>query len=47
MAKDQWVTVTAKIEVKFHPSYRGKGPVLNALEVRPAKKPEPEVATFY
>jgi hypothetical protein len=39
--------VKAKIEVKFHPSYRGKGPVLTALEVRPAKKPEPEVATFY
>ena len=47
MAKDQWVTVTAKIEVKFHPSYRGKGPVLTASEVRVAKKPEPEVATFY
>ena len=47
MAKDQWVTVKAKIDVKFHPSYRGKGPVLTALEVRLAKKPEPEVATFY
>lgn len=47
MAKDQWVTVTAKIEVKFHSMYRGKGPVLTATEVRVAKKPEPEVATFY
>ena len=47
MAKDQWVTVTAKIEVMFHPTYRGKGPVLQATDVRPAKKPEPEVATFY
>jgi len=47
MAKDQWVTVTAKIEVKFHPSYRGRGPVLTATKVMPAKKPEQEVATFY
>ncbi len=47
MAKDQWVTVTAKIEVKFHPVYRGKGPVLTAEKVVVAKKPEPEVATFY
>lgn len=47
MGKDQWVTVTAKIEVKFHPTYRGKGPVLTASEVRPAKRPEQEVATFY
>lgn len=47
MAKDQWVTVKAKIDVKFHPTYRGKGPVLTALEVRVAKKPEQEVATFF
>ena len=47
MAKDQWVTVTAKIEVKFHSIYRGKGPVLTATEVRLAKKPEQEIATFY
>ena len=47
MAKDQWVTVTAKIEVKFHPTYRGKGPVLTASKVVPAKRPEQEVATFF
>lgn len=47
MAKDQWVTVTARIDVKFHTIYRGKGPVLTATEVRLAKKPDPEVATFY
>lgn len=47
MAKDQWVTVTATIEVKFHPTYRGKGPVLTASKVVPAKKPEQEVATFF
>ncbi len=47
MAADQWVTVTARIDVKFHPAYRGKGPVLTAKEVRVAKKPDPELATFY
>ena len=47
MDKDQWVTVTAKIEVKFHAIYRGKGPVLTAIKVVPAKRPEQEVATFY
>lgn len=47
MASDQWITVTAKIQVKFHPSYRGKGPVLAVQDVRVAKKPEQEVVTFY
>ncbi|MCI9469480.1 MAG: GTPase [Oscillospiraceae bacterium] len=47
MASDQWVTVTAKLEVKFHPSYGGKGPVLTAQEVAVAQKPEQEVATFF
>ena len=47
MASDQWGTVTAKLEVKFHPSYGGKGPVLTAQEVAVAQKPEQEVATFF
>ena len=47
MASDQWITVTAKIQVKFHPSYRGKGPVLAVQDARVAKKPEQEVVTFY
>ena len=47
MASDQWVTVTATIHNKFHATYGGKGPVLTALDVQVAKKPEQEVATFF
>ena len=41
-----WVMVTARIDVRFHGIYRGVGPVLTALEVAPAERPENEVATF-
>ena len=34
-----WVTVTAKVDYKFHNIYRGKGPVLTAISVEPAEKP--------
>lgn len=47
MAADQWVTVTATVNNKFHAAYGGKGPVLTALDVTAAKKPEQEVATFF
>ena len=32
-----WVTVTAKVNYKFHNIYRGKGPVLTAISVEPAE----------
>ena len=41
-----WVTVTAKVNFKFHPIYNGKGPVLTALSVVPAEKPADDVVTF-
>lgn len=41
-----WVTVMAKVDVKFHALYKGTGPVLTALSVVPAVAPEQEVATF-
>ncbi len=41
-----WVTVTAKVIVRFHTIYRGVGPVLEALEVSPAEPAQNEVATF-
>lgn len=41
-----WVSVTAKVEVKFHVLYKGSGPVLTALSVVPAVAPQQEVATF-
>lgn len=42
----QWVTVTAKISVRFHSIYRGIGPILTALSVEPAEPAAEEVATF-
>ena len=41
-----WVTVTAKVNYKFHNIYRGKGPVLTAISVEPAEKPQNDVVTF-
>lgn len=41
-----WVTVTAKVEVKFHSLYKGVGPILTAISVEPATAPVREVATF-
>ena len=50
MAKElnqqDWVMVTARIELKYASMYRRKGPVLTATEITPAEKPEQEVATF-
>lgn len=42
-----WVTVTAKIEVREHPCYGRRGPVMIAVKVENATAPEKEVATFY
>lgn len=42
-----WVTVTAKVSIKFSPVYGKRGPVLQVLSVEPAEAPEQEVATFY
>lgn len=42
-----WVTVTAKVALKFSPVYEKRGPVLQILSVEPAEAPEQEVATFY
>ena len=41
-----WVRVTAKVGYKFHNIYRGKGPVLTAISVEPAEKPQNDVVTF-
>ena len=41
-----WVTVTAKVNYKFHNIYRGKGPVLTAISVESAEKPLNDVVTF-
>ena len=46
-----WITITAKINVKYHPIYKGQtpdstGPVLTALSVEPAEKPTQDVVMF-
>lgn len=41
-----WVMVTAKIDVRFHPLYKGVGPVLKALSVAATSPAAQEVATF-
>lgn len=41
-----WITLTAKVEVKYHQLFRGQGPILTALDVQSAEAPEQEVAAF-
>ncbi len=42
----EWIWVTAKINVKYHPIYRGEGPVLTALEVTGAEAPQEDIVYF-
>lgn len=41
-----WITITAEMHYEFAIEYKGKGPVLYALDVQPAKKPEDEFIYF-
>lgn len=41
-----WITITAEMHNEFAMEYKGKGPVLYALEVQPAEKPEDELVYF-
>ena len=46
-----WITLTAKVNVKYHPIYKGQtagstGPVLTALAIESAEKPLDDVVTF-
>lgn len=41
-----WVTVTAEMKVEFALEYKGKGPVLYALDIQQAEKPEEELVYF-
>lgn len=46
-----WITLTAKVAIKFHPIYKGQtpdstGPVLTAVAVEPAEKPVEDVVMF-
>lgn len=46
IAHKSWVTVTAEMKHEFALEYKGKGPVLYALDVQPAEKPEDELVYF-
>lgn len=47
LQKRDWVNLTAKVEVRYHKIYAEAGPVLVAMEVTTAEKPQEQVATFY
>jgi G3E family GTPase len=47
LAKGEWITVTAKVSIKWHKGYGKKGPVLTVTHLEPAQAPEQVVATFY
>lgn len=46
IAHKSWVTITAEMKNEFAMEYKGKGPVLYALEVQAAEKPEDELIYF-
>lgn len=41
-----WITITAEMHIEFAIEYKGKGPVLYALDVQQAEKPEDELVYF-
>lgn len=41
-----WIDLTAKVKNEFAKEYKGKGPVLYPLEIKPASKPEDELVYF-
>jgi G3E family GTPase len=46
LSQREWVEVTAKISLRYHKMYKDMGPILTALEVTPAEKPQEDVVTF-
>ncbi len=46
IAHKSWIDITAKIKVEFAKEYKGKGPVLYPVEMKPAEKPEDELVYF-
>ncbi len=41
-----WITITAEMKTEFAIEYKGKGPVLYAIDWQPAEKPEEELVYF-
>lgn len=46
VAHKSWIEITAEVRVEFAKEYRGKGPVLYPVEIKPAEKPEDELVYF-
>ena len=42
-----WIMLEAKIDIRNHPAYGKRGPVLEPLRIAPAQPPLQDVATFY
>ncbi len=42
-----WITLEARIEIKYSKLYGSKGPVLTPILIKMAEAADPEVATFY
>lgn len=41
-----WIDITAEVRCEFAKEYRGKGPVLYPVSIKPAEKPEDELVYF-
>lgn len=41
-----WIDITAEVRCEFAKEYRGKGPVLYPISIKPAEKPEDELVYF-
>lgn len=41
-----WIDLTARIKVEFAREYKGKGPILYLIEMKPAEKPQDELVYF-
>ncbi|MDY3281483.1 TIGR03943 family putative permease subunit [Dysosmobacter sp.] len=41
-----WMEVTARMSVEYHKAYKGEGPVMNVIDIAPAKKPAQEIVSF-
>lgn len=41
-----WIDLTARINVEFAKEYKGRGPILYPIELKPAEKPEDELVYF-
>ena len=46
LKEQEWIDITAKVQKKFLKEYNGEGPVLEAISIKKAKKPEKEVIDF-